>query len=50
VQAVSPVIIVLMGGDGGLMMSLAQLGKTIDLQKLIFVSLPFGSGNDMAQA
>jgi len=37
-----------MGGDGGLMMSLAQLQQTIDPQRLIFVSLPFGSGNDMA--
>jgi diacylglycerol kinase family enzyme len=39
-----------MGGDGGLMMSLAQLKVKIDVQRLVFVSLPFGSGNDMAQA
>jgi diacylglycerol kinase family enzyme len=39
-----------MGGDGGLMMSIEQLRQSIDIQRLIFISLPFGSGNDMAQA
>lgn len=46
----APVIVVLMGGDGGLMMSIEQLRADIDISKLIFISLPFGSGNDMAQA
>jgi diacylglycerol kinase family enzyme len=39
-----------MGGDGGLMMALQAIQQVVDLQKLVFVSLPFGSGNDMAQA
>ena len=50
VTKVAPLILVMMGGDGGLMMALSQLREIVDIQKFIFVSLPFGSGNDMAQA
>ena len=41
--------IVLMGGDGGLMRAMEDLKPLVDIAKLTFVPLPFGSGNDMAQ-
>lgn len=42
------IIIVLMGGDGGIMRAIQVLEKLVDIGKLVFVALPFGSGNDMA--
>ena len=38
-----------MGGDGGIMRLIQVLEPLIDLGKIAFVALPFGSGNDMAQ-
>jgi len=38
-----------MGGDGGIMRAIQVLEPLVDIGKLIFVALPFGSGNDMAQ-
>ena len=43
------IIVVLMGGDGGLMRAMSELRPVADLSKIIFVALPFGSGNDLAQ-
>ena len=42
------ICIVLMGGDGGLMRAMEDLRPLVDIAKLTFVPLPFGSGNDMA--
>ena len=39
----------MMGGDGGLTHSLQKLSELIDLDKVAFVTLPFGSGNDTSQ-
>ena len=43
------ICIVLMTGDGGLMRSMEQLKPLVDIARLTFVPLPFGSGNDLAQ-
>ena len=44
------IIIVLMGGDGGLMRAMHDLKPLVNnIAELTFVPLPFGSGNDMAQ-
>jgi len=39
----------MMGGDGGLTHSLKQLSQLVDLGKVAFVTLPFGSGNDTSR-
>ena len=39
----------LMGGDGGIMRCIQVLEPLVDIGKINFVALPFGSGNDMAQ-
>jgi diacylglycerol kinase family enzyme len=36
----------MMGGDGGLTNAIRALKNVTSLNKLQFVSLPFGSGND----
>jgi hypothetical protein len=41
--------VALMGGDGGIMRAIQVLEPLVDIGKLVFVALPFGSGNDMAQ-
>ena len=43
------VVVALMGGDGGIMRLIQVLEPLIDIGKVKFVALPFGSGNDMAQ-
>ena len=40
------IYVVLMGGDGGLMRAMIRLQNEIDLDRVIFVALPFGTGND----
>ena len=42
------ICIVLMTGDGGLMRSMEQLKPLVNISRLTFVPLPFGSGNDLA--
>ena len=42
-------IVALMGGDGGIMRCIQVLEPLVDIGKVKFVALPFGSGNDMAQ-
>ena len=42
------IIVALMGGDGGIMRCIQVLEPLVDIGKLKFVALPFGSGNDMA--
>ena len=42
------ICIVLMGGDGGLMRAMEDLRPLVNIAKLTFVPLPFGSGNDLA--
>ena len=37
-----------MGGDGGIMRAIQVLEPLVDINKIVFVALPFGSGNDMA--
>ena len=41
-------MVVLMGGDGGLMRAMTDLRPIVDLRKITFIALPFGSGNDLA--
>ena len=43
------VIIAFMSGDGGIMRAIELLEKlSVDLNKIQFVAMPFGSGNDMS--
>jgi len=43
------IVVALMGGDGGIMRAIQVLEPICDISKVVFVALPFGSGNDMAQ-
>mmetsp|Transcript_953 Transcript_953/g.1485 ORF Transcript_953/g.1485 Transcript_953/m.1485 type:complete len:121 (-) Transcript_953:1231-1593(-) len=43
------IVVALMGGDGGIMRAIQVLEPICDIGKVVFVALPFGSGNDMAQ-
>ena len=43
------IVVALMGGDGGIMRAIQVLEPMTDIGKIVFVALPFGSGNDMAQ-
>ena len=39
----------MMGGDGGLTHSVQAVYKLVDINKVQFVTLPFGSGNDTSR-
>ena len=42
-------MVILMGGDGGLMRALNDLGSMLKIARITFIALPFGTGNDLAR-
>lgn len=40
------IVVVMMGGDGSLMNWLMSVDKSVDINSLYYVALPYGTGND----